>query len=92
MLEVFADATSAKVLQGTTTAATGFEMVYRQIPCGMGYRSLASTAGAGGGGGAPAPFTCPASGSTCNANDANSCCAAPGSTMLDAACVAGQCP
>ena len=36
MLEVFTDATTAKLLQDGATAATGFEMVYRQIPCGIG--------------------------------------------------------
>jgi len=34
-LEVFSDSSAAKVLaSSTTTAATGFQMVYKQIPCG----------------------------------------------------------
>ena len=66
MLEVVTDAATAKVLASDgTAAATGFEMVYRQIPCGMGYRAPASTAAADGGGGG---FTCPAANSACNAN------------------------
>ena len=37
MLEVFTDAATAKVLvSDATSAATGFEMVCGQIPCGIG--------------------------------------------------------
>ena len=35
-LEVFTDDSTAKVLvSSATTSASGFEMVYQQIPCGL---------------------------------------------------------